>query len=281
MTAVTTTITSKPNPTHNRADRARTARRQTLIALIVVTAFMLATTACSFGQSAQQGEPDLVANPVFPGDNAESDGNAPAVGDTWVDSSTRAVVTDGVVNVSETPGGPSVLALPPTTAFGTTRVLLVEDQQDGWLKVRLPVRPNHRTGWIPADGVLLENLELEVWVDLEQRALVVRDQDQALLTTPVAVGTADNPTPTGTFYITDKLETPEPAGAYGPYAFGLSGHSETLTEFAGGDGQIGLHGTNVPESIGTESSHGCIRVPNDVIEQLADLLPLGTPVHIV
>ena len=51
-----------------------------------------------------------------------------------------------------------------------------------------------------------------------------------------------------------------------------------LTEFAGGDGQIGIHGTNDPASIGHDVSHGCIRVPNQVMEELNRILPLGTPV---
>jgi lipoprotein-anchoring transpeptidase ErfK/SrfK len=53
-----------------------------------------------------------------------------------------------------------------------------------------------------------------------------------------------------------------------------------LSEFAGGDGQIGIHGTNVPASIGEAVSHGCVRVPNDVITTLATTVPVGTPVTI-
>ena len=54
-------------------------------------------------------------------------------------------------------------------------------------------------------------------------------------------------------------------GFYGPYALGLSAHSPVYTSFAGGDGQVGLHGTNQPSVLGTDVSHGCIRVANDVI----------------
>ena len=95
---------------------------------------------------------------------------------------------------------------------------------------------------------------------------------------PVAVGAKDTPTPRGTFYLTALLQPPNPAGAYGPYAFGLSGYSPVLKTFAGGDGEIGLHGTGDPASIGHSVTHGCIRVPNKVIEAMAGRLPLGTPV---
>ena len=69
--------------------------------------------------------------------------------------------------------------------------------------------------------------------------------------------------------IVARVVFPNPGGPYGTYAFGLSGRSNVLTEFAGGDGQIAIHGTNQPQLVGTASSHGCIRVTNDVANQLA------------
>ena len=63
-------------------------------------------------------------------------------------------------------------------------------------------------------------------------------------------------------------------------AFGLSGFSEALDSFNGGDGRLGLHGTDDPTSIGSDSTHGCIRLTNDAIVQLAETVPLGTPVAI-
>ena len=80
--------------------------------------------------------------------------------------------------------------------------------------------------------------------------------------------------------MTDKLVTNDATSAYGPFALGLSGYSEVLSEFGGGDGQIGIHGTDDPSTIGQAVSHGCIRVPNDVITRLNEVLPLGTPVVI-
>jgi len=46
-----------------------------------------------------------------------------------------------------------------------------------------------------------------------------------------------------------------------------------------GDG-YGIHGTNVPESIGRSVSHGCVRLKNEDIEKLYDMVPVGTPVYI-
>jgi lipoprotein-anchoring transpeptidase ErfK/SrfK len=133
---------------------------------------------------------------------------------------------------------------------------------------------------VRADQVQLERLDHRVTIDLAARQLTVWVDDQVQRVVDVAVGSAENPTPTGSFFVVDKLDTTNDAGAYGPYAFGLSAHSDTLTEFAGGDGQIGIHGTNDPSSIGRAVSHGCVRLPNDAITQLAAELPLGTPVVI-
>ena len=97
-------------------------------------------------------------------------------------------------------------------------------------------------------------------------------------TFPVGVGEDATPTPGGTFYTKELLKPTNRGGPYGSYAYGLSGFSNTLTEFAGGDGVVGLHGTDQPDSIGNAVSHGCIRAPEAVMEQLNSLLSLGTPV---
>ena len=65
-----------------------------------------------------------------------------------------------------------------------------------------------------------------------------------------------------------------------PFALGLSAHSNVYSSFEGGDGQVGIHGTNLPQAIGQDVSHGCVRVRNAVISRLARTLPLGTPVVI-
>jgi len=88
------------------------------------------------------------------------------------------------------------------------------------------------------------------------------------------------PTPKGLYYIVELLKQPDPRGPYGPYAFGLSAHSNVLYSFGGGPGQIGIHGTDVASSIGRSASHGCIRISNAAIIRLATELPLGTPVRI-
>jgi lipoprotein-anchoring transpeptidase ErfK/SrfK len=93
------------------------------------------------------------------------------------------------------------------------------------------------------------------------------------------VGRGTTPTPGGLFYTTELL-IPVGQPAYGPYAYGLSGYSDVLYDFAGGDGQFGIHGTNDPSGIGRDVSNGCIRMGNEAITKLAETLPIGVPVEI-
>jgi len=167
-----------------------------------------------------------------------------------------------------------------TTDYGSTTVFLVNTVEGDWYNVNLPVRPNETSGWVHASQIELRTVTLTIVIDQSERTLTVNDGPDVVLETSVAIGSEENPSPTGEFFLTDKLLTGNPSGAYGPVAFGLSAFSDTLSSFAGGPGQIGIHGTNQQDSIGTASSHGCIRTPNEVALLLNDLLPLGTPVTI-
>jgi hypothetical protein len=160
--------------------------------------------------------------------------------------------------------------------------LVKEDRGGDRIEVHLPVRPNGTTGWVRRDEVDLSSHGFSVEVSLGAHRLVVRNGDEVVFDAPIGVGTEDTPTPGGVFYIKELLAPPSPNGPYGPYAYGLSGYSNVLDDFAGGDGVIGIHGTDDPSTIGRDVSHGCIRLRNSDIERLVhDVgLPLGTPVEI-
>ena len=163
---------------------------------------------------------------------------------------------------------------------GAPLTFLVLRNEGAWTEVSLPIRPNGSTGWVPTESLRLTNVPYRVEVALGLRELTVFAGDQLVVRETVAIGKEPTPTPGGHFYLLELLETDDPTGPYGPYAFGLSGFSEQLTSFNGGEGRLGLHGTNEPEQLGGIASKGCIRVANDVIVLLADLLPLGTPIAI-
>jgi hypothetical protein len=180
------------------------------------------------------------------------------------------------------------LPIGPTTAVGApTTFAVVGDPGEtsaatnGWYKIVIPIRPNQGTAWVPAASVTLTQTPMRVFIDLAGRNIRVENNGATVFEAPVAIGTDENPTPVGATYVTELIQNTNPAGAYGPYAFGLALHSETLTEFAGGPGQVGVHGTNQPDLIGQAVSHGCVRLKNDDIVALQELgLPLGVPVFI-
>jgi lipoprotein-anchoring transpeptidase ErfK/SrfK len=163
---------------------------------------------------------------------------------------------------------------------GAPLVFLVKEREGDWLNVYLPVRPNGSTGWARAADVAVVSNPYSIDIALAAHRLVVRNGEDVVIDEPIGVGTVQTPTPGGIYYIKELLQPPAPDGPYGPYAYGLSGFSNVIDEFKGGDGVIGIHGTNEPEAIGTDVSHGCIRMRNEAILELVPVLPLGTPVHI-
>lgn len=186
-----------------------------------------------------------------------------------------------LVVVHSEPAGPVLTRLANPRPSGAVLTFLLDRRQGGWLKVFLPVRPNGSEGWISAAEATVRGdpYRLDVHVDLHRLDLFA--YGKLLRHFPVGVGRTATPTPGGTFYLAELLRPPNPGGPYGPFAYGLSGHSTTLQSFAGSDAVIGLHGTDDPASVGRDVSHGCIRLHNSDITYLAGLLPLGTPVRIL
>ena len=175
---------------------------------------------------------------------------------------------------------PMVVNLGHPRPTGSALVFQVIGEEPGWVEVRLPIRPNGSRGWVRLDDVALSKNPYRLEIDVSAHQLLLWHANELVLDTVVAIGTGATPTPIGDFYLTELLQPPDPTGPYGTYAYGLSGYSETLQSFNGGDGVIGLHGTNDPASLGSDVSHGCVRLANEVIDELATFLPLGTPVAI-
>ncbi len=232
---------------------------------------------------------------------AGGDGAAPGPGATGGPAVAHPVLTDvpasvTVVGTATVPkltaraepddGAEAVASLANPIPSGTPLVVQVVPGSSGsadgeWLEVQLPVEPNGTTGWVRKSEVQLSSTPYRIYVDRASYSLQVYDQGELWIDATIAVGTGDTPTPVGDFYLLELLKPPNPKGDYGPYAFGLSGFSEVLDGFAGADtAVIGIHGTNDPSALGTDVSHGCIRVDNSVITEIATTVPLGTPVRI-
>ena len=174
----------------------------------------------------------------------------------------------------------ALLVLKRRDKYGTQRAFLVRGTGKKWVHVYLPSRPNGSLGWVRARAVKMYDNGYRIVVRLRAHRLQLWKKRHLLETYPVATGTPSTPTPRGLFYIVELLRPSNPGGSYGPYSFGLSAHSNVLKTFAGGDGRVGLHGTNEPGLIGSSVSHGCIRLRNAAVRRLARILPLGTPVYV-
>jgi lipoprotein-anchoring transpeptidase ErfK/SrfK len=196
---------------------------------------------------------------------------------------TLAAFAHGPLEVYPSPddAGEPTLVVEPLTILGTITVLAaVAPPQDGWVEVILPVRPNGSTGWVQVDQVSLYVVDGEIVVDLSDRILTYTVDGVEVVRTEVGIGSVHNETPTGHFFVTDNVRVGGSNGPWGPYALGLSARSDTIPEFNGGAGIIGIPGTNNPASIGDDIALGCVRLPNDVISTLPELVPIGTRVTI-
>jgi lipoprotein-anchoring transpeptidase ErfK/SrfK len=184
------------------------------------------------------------------------------------------------------PGGGRVVTTlgTKTTDSETQNLVLILNGEDlnankTWYRARLPILPNNSTGWIKASDLgELYSVSTHLYVDRAHFRATLKKNGKVIFTTRVGVGRTIWPTPHGEFYIRSKL-TNFNDPFYGPIAFGTSARSETLTDWPGG-GYVGVHGTNQPEILPGRVSHGCVRLKNAAILQLARLMPVGTPLTI-
>lgn len=108
---------------------------------------------------------------------------------------------------------------------------------------------------------------LEIIIDISNHQLAVVHNNMIIRSFPVGLG--GERTPKGSFYISEKIKSPNGSdnGIFGSRGMALS---NTL---------YAVHGTNKADSIGEDESQGCIRMSNKDVEELYDMVPLGTAVH--
>jgi L,D-transpeptidase ErfK/SrfK len=111
------------------------------------------------------------------------------------------------------------------------------------------------------------SIPFSITINLAERKLTLKKNNQILRTYPVGIGRTQHPTPLGNFIIINKA--PNPGGVFGTMWMSISKK------------HYGIHGTNDPSSIGKIVSRGCIRMHNKDVEELASLIPIGTSVLIM
>jgi len=196
-----------------------------------------------------------------------------------------AAVAQRPLRAFRSPGGAAFAIFPRLNpngvpnVFGVLDVVKGRDCKPRWFRVELPMRPNGSIGWIRAGAVWIGRVRTRIEIDVSRRRLTFFRNGRAVLSATTAVGAPATPTPTGRFYVNQRLIPTDPQGPFGPGAIGISAFSNVLTGWTQG-GPVAIHGTNEPWSIGRSVSNGCIRLPNPILRRLFRAVPAGTPVVI-
>ena len=187
-----------------------------------------------------------------------------------------------LIEVFDQPGDPSPAPRTVTSprASGAVTVFVVLQRRSEMAEVMLPVRPSGSTGWVKLSDVRLSSHRWRIVVELAAYRLTVFQGPDVVRVETIGIGTVGTPTPGGRWYTTELLKPPRPDGPYGTYAFGLSGYTGEEDGPASAYGQLGLHGTNDPSTLGRSVSLGCLRMSNEAISALATQLPVGVPVDV-
>jgi hypothetical protein len=204
--------------------------------------------------------------------------NSPAHASRWAN-----VLHPVAARSAPRPSAPIVGMLERRTPEGTSNLVLVVENTavDGrlWAKVRLPVLPSNTTGWIPRRALGgYRVVQTRLVVDRGSLTATLFRNGKRVFHARVGLGRPQWPTPSGEFYIRNRLRDFK-SSFYGPLAFGTSARSSVLTDWPAG-GFVGIHGTDQPELLPGQVSHGCIRMRNEDILELGRLMPVGTPLTI-
>lgn len=139
-----------------------------------------------------------------------------------------------------------------------------------WVRVRLPWRPSSASGWVRAKRMHLEPTRWRIVVSRANRSLTLLRGGRRVLRSRVVIGAPATPTPGGVFAVL-WVQPSSSRSFLGRWVVGLTAHSRVLDTFDGGDGRIAIHGRGAQsllDPLGTARSHGCVRVPNKVIDRL-------------
>lgn len=112
-----------------------------------------------------------------------------------------------------------------------------------------------------------DTIPYSIKITVGKRRLALYKNGGLMKIYPIAVGKMLTNTPSGEYVIVNRQLNP--GGPFGVMWLSLSRQG------------YGIHGTNDPSSIGKAVSHGCVRMYNRDVLQLADLVPNGTRVAIL
>lgn len=169
-----------------------------------------------------------------------------------------------------------------TTYFGNPLTLVVErwDSTGDWAEVTVPVRPNGTTAWVQTSFFTESKHNYHISFDVSTNTLKVFRGEELVVEQLAVSGRPERPTPLGRTFIDEMIPGADFGDAYGTWVLSLAAFSTSLGTFGGGTPKLALQGTNEPALMGQYVSSGSIRVPNDIIELIAETVPVGTIVEI-
>lgn len=175
--------------------------------------------------------------------------------------------------------GQALPAVNPTV-FGNPLVyrVLAGAPGDAWAKVYVPARPNGTTAWVQTSQFNWGSSNRMLQINVSNNTVTVFEGSNVLLTTAAVTGKSSSRTPLANGWVEEIMAGP--SSAFGPRLISLGIFSDDLNSFAGSIPKVALHGTNNPGLMGQYASNGCIRVPNDIITQIAGMMPVGSKVII-
>jgi lipoprotein-anchoring transpeptidase ErfK/SrfK len=145
-----------------------------------------------------------------------------------------------------------------------------------WLQVETLRDRTQVAVWIPKWATRRVWIAYQIKVDISSRLATVYRGGKVVRRFRVVVGAPSTPTPTGRWYVVDRLRL-RTSWAYGKWALATSAFSRILKHFDGGQGQVALHARGaLAAPVGTAASHGCVRFRDGDIAWVAAHVPNGT-----
>jgi lipoprotein-anchoring transpeptidase ErfK/SrfK len=134
--------------------------------------------------------------------------------------------------------------------------------------------------WIPKWATRRVWISYRIKIDISSRLATIYRDGKVARRFRVVVGAPSTPTPTGHWYVVDRLRL-RTSWAWGKWALATSAFSRILKHFDGGQGQVALHARGaLAAPVGTAASHGCVRFRDGDIAWLAAHVPNGTQISI-
>ncbi|NJK41252.1 MAG: L,D-transpeptidase [Acaryochloridaceae cyanobacterium SU_2_1] len=161
----------------------------------------------------------------------------------------------------------------------STEILSAQPAQEVAISPPLPGLENI-SDYLPP---VVDPIRLEL--DLNRRQVTVYQKDQIVKTYPVAIGRAGWETPAGSFAVKTMYRDPPWKHPFDGFVIPGGDPENPLGRrwigfWTDGRHWIGFHGTPTRDSVGRAASHGCVRMYDEDIEELFELVALGTPIKV-